>query len=250
MRINFFRLAFLRTMAVSLLMLLSEQTNAQYYLNIIHSDGTLQRYAVPTIDSILVNKIMPEYVDLGLSVKWATFNIGAVAPEDAGYSFAWAETESKKTFDWTSYKYCFGADNKLTKYCTNSDYSYDNVVDSITTLAPEDDAAYVNWGKGWRTPTYEEFQELQQNCTWTLGSLNGVSGFYVNSDIEGYQGHFIFLPLFIQNMNTGSWDGRYWSSTLSNDSPTRGYFLNINNWGVNVSQNNRCNGYVIRPVCQ
>ena len=37
-----------------------------------------------------------EAVDLGLSVKWATMNVGANAPEEYGDYFAWGETEPKE----------------------------------------------------------------------------------------------------------------------------------------------------------
>ena len=68
------------------------------------------------------SEIGHEYVDLGLSVKWATCNVGASKPEEYGDYFAWGETEPKSTYNWSTYKWCNGSDDILTKYCTNSRY--------------------------------------------------------------------------------------------------------------------------------
>jgi hypothetical protein len=121
----------------------------------------------------------PEYVDLGLSVKWATFNVGASKPEDYGDYFAWGETEPKEEYTWATYKW--GTSGKLTKY---------NTTDGKTILDPEDDAAYVNWGDKWRMPTDAERDELVENCTWTWTTQNSINGYKVT----GPNGNSIFLP--------------------------------------------------------
>ena len=90
-----------------------------------------------------------EYVDLGLpsGTLWATCNIGASSPEDYGYYFAWGETEpydengGKTTFNWSTYKWCNGDYNKITKYCDNSSYGNNGFTDGKTELDPDDDAA-------------------------------------------------------------------------------------------------------------
>ena len=91
------------------------------------------------------DKVQHEYVDLGLSVMWATCNIGADAPEDYGEYYAWGETETKKTYKWSTYKWCEGnnldsltLDNSLalTKY---NNISSCGTVDNKTILRPEDD---------------------------------------------------------------------------------------------------------------
>lgn len=87
-----------------------------------------------------------DLVDLGLSVKWATCNVGANTPEEYGDYFAWGETRPKDYYNWGTYKYCNGYYNTMTKYCTNSSYGK---VDNKTTLELEDDAAYINWGGSW-----------------------------------------------------------------------------------------------------
>ena len=93
-----------------------------------------------------------EYVDLGLSVKWATCNVGADSPEEYGYHFAWGETSPKTTYNWSTYKYCNGDEYSMTKYCDDSF----GTVDNKTTLELSDDAARVNWGGKWRMPTRAE----------------------------------------------------------------------------------------------
>ncbi len=80
------------------------------------------------------------YVDLGLpsGTLWATCNIGATKPEEYGDYFAWGETSTKDTYDWTTYKYSKGDEDELTKYCDDSDYGYNygynGFTDSLNTL--------------------------------------------------------------------------------------------------------------------
>ncbi|MBR5532185.1 MAG: T9SS C-terminal target domain-containing protein, partial [Bacteroidales bacterium] len=127
-----------------------------------------------------------EYVDLGLpsGIKWATCNVGANSPEDYGDYFAWGETEPKDYYDWSTYKYCNGSYDIMTKYFTDSDYG---TVDNKTTLELTDDAAHVNWGGNWRMPTKAEQDELRNtdNCTWEWTTLNGVEGYKVISKKNG-----------------------------------------------------------------
>ena len=130
-----------------------------------------------------------EYVDLGLSVKWATCNMGASSPEEYGDYYAWGETETKSTYDWNTYKWCKGSENTLTKYCTDSDYG---TVDNKTVLDPEDDVAHVKWGGNWRMPTDAEIEELRENCIWKWTTQNGKNGYKVTSKKNG---NSIFLPL-------------------------------------------------------
>lgn len=142
------------------------------------------------------------YVDMGLSVKWATCNVGADKPEDLGNYYAWGETESKSEYLLSNYRFSkwFISDETndstmtLTKYCNKAEYGFDGLVDNKTILDPEDDVAHVKWGGDWRIPTIEEWNELRDSCTWTWGDMNGVNGFYVTSNIPGYTDHSIFLP--------------------------------------------------------
>jgi hypothetical protein len=143
-----------------------------------------------------VSEVTYEYVDLGLSVKWATCNVGAVTPEGLGEYFAFGEIvpQTNRQYLWKSYAHCKGSSNTLTKYNTNSSYGYNGFVDNLTTLLPEDDAATVNWNSEWRIPTWNELLELKNNCTWVETIQNGVKGHKVTSKIDGYTDKFIFLP--------------------------------------------------------
>lgn len=112
-----------------------------------------------------------EWIDLGLSVKWATCNVGASKPEDYGDYYAWGETTTKSDYDWDTYKWCKGTYDTMTKYCTDSYYG---TVDNRTTLTSSDDVATVKWGSKWRMPTKEEMKELDEDCTWTWTTQNGA----------------------------------------------------------------------------
>ena len=135
-----------------------------------------------------------EYVDLGLSVKWATCKIGAKSETDYGSYFAWGETAEKADYTWDTYKWGKYAnsdktDEGMTKY---------NTKDGLTTLEAGDDPATVNWGSKWRTPTINECKELldKTKCVWTWitkkdADGNDVNGYTVTSKING---NSIFLP--------------------------------------------------------
>ncbi|MBQ0102709.1 MAG: Ig-like domain-containing protein [Prevotellaceae bacterium] len=187
-----------------------------------------------------------EYVDLGLSVKWATCNVGAVSPEDYGDYFAWGETEPKDYYDWSTYKWCNGSNNTLTKYCTSPSYG---TVDNKTVLDPEDDAAHVNWGGDWRMPTPAEQEELINNCTWKWTTQNGVKGYTVTSNING---NSIFLPAagycLGGDVRGQGYYGYYWSST--SDGSIIAYGLHVNSGSQYVGYDSRKLGYSVRAVCQ
>jgi hypothetical protein len=189
----------------------------------------------------------PEYVDLGLSVKWATCNVGASKPEDYGDYFAWGETKPKSTYKWSTYKWCNGSSSSLIKYNTNSS---DGIVDHKKTLDPSDDAAHVNWGGSWRMPTKAEQDELRINCTWIWTIQNGVNGYRVTSKKNGMS---IFLPAagYYEDSSPygdGSY-GDYWSSSLCTGNPDVSYYLYFDSSSANWYSSNRCYGRSIRPVC-
>ena len=166
-------------------------------------------YAMLFIEAAAVSlfaqdKVQHEYVDLGLSVKWATCNIGAEEPEDYGDYFAWGELEPKESYTWENYRFGVGGElpfeRKLSKYNTDRKRG---PVDNKTTLDRVDDVANVRWGGSWRIPTLEEWTELRRNCTWTADSINGVKVFKGTSNIPGYTDRSIFLPA-----------ADYWTSSL------------------------------------
>ncbi len=190
--------------------------------------------------------IFDSYVDLGLSVKWATCNVGATSPEEYGNYYAWGETEPKTTiYTWATYKWCNGSEDTLTKYCTSSSRG---TVDNKTVLDPEDDAAAVNWGGAWRMPTDAEWTELRENCTWTWTTKNGVNGY----EVKGTNGNSIFLPAagyryggFLYDAGS---DGSYWSSSLYTDGPSRALDVDIRSDGVYRNDYLRFCGQSVRPV--
>ena len=178
--------------------------------------------ATCTIKVVNQSDIVPEYVDLGLSVKWATFNLGATTPDDYGDYFSWGETETKEYYSVTNYKWGTGKEGgiRLTnifKYNTRS--SFGNV-DNITVLFPEDDVAHVKWGGIWRMPTKDEWEELLDKCSWIKTEQNGIKGIL----FTGSNGNSIFLPAAGVRVDK-SFDGfnvktkvfnkwGYWSSSL------------------------------------
>jgi hypothetical protein len=161
-------------------------------------------------------------VDLGLpsGTLWATCNIGAFASWASGFYFSWGETESKGVYEWSTYQYCNGSDTSLTKYCNDAYYGYNGFTDSLFVLQPDDDAATVIWGTDWRTPTFEDWQELLDNTThrYTTSS-NGTKGIL----FRGSNGKSIFLPITDPHPSSTypgyNNNGYYWSSSLSLDSP-------------------------------
>ena len=195
---------------------------------------------------------IPEMVDLGLSVKWASFNVGASAPEEYGNYFAWGETEPKEDYSWSTYKWCKGSYTTMTKYCNNSICGYNGFTDYKAVLSPEDDAAAVNWGDRWRIPTLTECQELLDNCTTIWTTLNGVYGRKFTSNKSGHTEKWIFFPAAgirhgTSLDNAGSY-GYYWSSSLYTDFPVFAYGVYFDSGSVNWDGSSRCYGLSVRPV--
>ena len=161
-----------------------------------------------------------DYVDLGLSVKWAISNVGASSPEQFGNYYAWGETETKSTYNRETYKWDA---NWPTKYISHSFY-YTN--DNKTILDPEDDAASVNMGGNWRTPTIDEWEELTNNCERENFILNGIKGVLYTSKISGYTERQIFIPNAgyysngsYYNFKSGDYydDAYYWTANRNPD---------------------------------
>ena len=183
------------------------------------------------------------YVDLGLSVKWATCNVGATTPEGYGYYFAWGETSTKENYDWSTYFDTNDGGSTFSKYNNNG---------GKTVLDPEDDAAHVNWGGSWRMPTKAEWQELLDNCTWTETWLNGKRCYRVTSNKEGYTDKFIFLPAAggrsgsdLYGVGAG---GISWSSSLNEYHSYYAWFLVFGFGNHYLNYNDRHDGLSVRPV--
>lgn len=193
-----------------------------------------------------------EYVDLGLSVKWATCNVGASQPYEYGDYFAWGETEAKSDYSWSTYKYGtykFDTSSNMTKYCTSSSYG---TVDNKTTLEAADDAATANMGGKWRMPTKAELDELCTQCTWTWydegnTEFNGVAG----HKVTGTNGKSIFLPAAGYRYGTSLYSagsvGEIWSASLNEGGPYGAYLVSFT-WDWIAWSYYRCYGYTVRAV--
>lgn len=167
-----------------------------------------------------------DYVDLGLpsGTLWATMNIGADEPEDYGDYFAWGETEPKHDYDWSNYKWCDGAHDKLTKYCVKNQ---DGKIDNKTELDPDDDAATANWGSEWCMPSKEQVDELVAECNWEWTTKNGVKGYLVTSKRNDAS---LFLPAAGVCIEGGdvlddNYSGHYWLRTLDVHEASRFAFV-------------------------
>lgn len=187
-------------------------------------------------------------VDLGLSVYWATCNIGASKPEDYGDYYAWGETETKSDYSWSTYKFGSSSSGPFSKYNSRSSYG---IVDNKTVLDPEDDVAHVKLGGQWRMPTYAEWTELRNKCTWTWTSDyngTGVSGRIVTAP----NGNIIFLPatggrVDSELYHAGSY-GDYWSSSLISDNPYVAFSIVFYSGEVYWGSELRFIGQSVRPV--
>lgn len=209
------------------------------------------RFTVRPVYSEPVQPV-PEYVDLGLSVYWATHNVGTVLPEGYGYYFAWGETSEKDEYWWFKdygheYNYKFGDPSYgVTKYGT------------LTTLETEDDAASAQWKNSWRMPTRSEMQELLDNCelVWENDyNGTGVKGYTLTSNKKGYRHVSIFLPAAGYKLEGSHIDDglscNYWSSTVDNLVPAHasGFFkgLSVDNTAVGHTRSDGCTVRAVMP---
>ena len=231
---------------------LFKPSEIQYSRSAEGNNGNLY-YAFPQrlVHDTIVPKPEPEYVDLGLSVKWATFNVGATSPNEIGNFYAWGEIEPKDTYTVNNYKWWNKTSKETTKYCTIDSLAYGGIADGLTELQPQDDIAHTLKGEHWRMPDLDECKELGNGCTWTVSTRQGQIGFEGTSKING---NTIFLPVvgFRAGVNlVHETLGGYWSSTLNieKQSCAMGLYLNRETPSVGIYYNSsRQNGFLIRPV--
>ena len=121
---------------------------------------------VATVSVFAQDKAQNEYVDLGLSVEWATCNVGAATPTEVGYYYNWNSNNAL----WNVFK----------------DKAFQKAVGDITKLQQ---------GEDWRTPSNDEMIELLSYCTWTWVENADSCGFKVTSNIEGFTDRSIFFPV-------------------------------------------------------
>ena len=242
-------------------LLLTLSAGAQTLRGDVNGDGAVNVADVTELVDIILNgdkeepdtPVVPDEpttnsraIDLGLSVKWASCNVGATAPWGYGGYYAWGETEEKSDYSWETYKYCNGSYYSMTKYCTNSEYG---TVDNKTTLEPGDDVAAVKWGGTWRMPTIEEQEELLNNCIWEWTAIKDVNGYLVT----GPNGNSIFLPA------AGSYSigvfaqgalGHYWANSMRRPSENEYAFSLDFNSSDHSHGGSRFEGRSVRPVCE
>ena len=185
-----------------------------------------------------------EYVDLGLSVKWAKWNLGAKAPEEIGDYFSWGELNPKSEYNQDNYK--FKENELFTKYNTKEKYGN---VDNLSQLELSDDAAHQILGGNWRMPTAKEAKELRDNCSLSKTTINGIKGWKFTSKIKGYTDKWIFLP-DAGHMNgdkvASSTESFYWTSSLYIRRPDCGLMV-LPIW-LDDNRSDRYDGLTIRPV--
>ena len=171
-----------------------------------------------------------EAVDLGLPsrLQWASCNIGASSPEECGDYFAWGEIDPKSNyseFNSVTHK------KKIKQIVGDANY----------------DVSTAKLGKSWKTPTKEDFEELVNNCTWVLTTVNGVNGY----EVTGPNGNSIFLPATGyydgKNVNNDGNSGEYWSSTPHKDTEYS-YYLCYAGGNYYTFYNCRYVGRCVRPV--
>ncbi len=172
-----------------------------------------------------------EYVDLGLSVKWATCNVGASSPSDYGDYYAWGETSTKSSYD---------EDNSNT---------YVKSINDIGGNSSYDVARY-RWGGLWRLPTKAELEELKTKCTWTWTTQGGHNGYKVT----GKNGKSIFLPAagfrYGTSLQYDGERGNYWSSTPYEGGTYGAYILYFNSSYHSTGWDYRYYGRSVRPVVE
>lgn len=189
-------------------------------------------------------------VDLGLpsGLKWSSMNLGARFPYDTGNYYQWGCIEPARAATWDDY--CYGRQNVIYKYCTDSRL---NAYDGLTVLQPEDDAATLIMGDGWRMPTREEAIELWKYCTREWETHGNICGYR----FTGPNGKSIFLPAtgYLDKngqLRDNNVDGLYWTSTLYTRNNNGAYGLitrkGEGSVGVCWGPNNRQYARAIRPV--
>lgn len=232
----------MKKLFTSILMLALTLTVQAQTMNVHFKNGTKVEFNSVNVDYVDFTEkpsdptLTPgDYVDLGLSVKWASCNLGASTPAGKGGYYAWGETSTKTKYTEENYAY----------YKEGSGYT--DIGKNIS--GTQYDAATVNLGKDWRMPTKDEVQELCEKCTFTYGEVDGVKGYYAT----GKNGNSIFLPCY--GYKTGTWDrsedqGYFWTGSINNDNSYFGVSLWLYNGEPSISHYaaSKYEGLLIRPV--
>ena len=167
-----------------------------------------------------------DYVDLGLSVKWATCNVGADSPEEYGNYYAWGEINTKS------------------RYIVDNCGTWEKNIGDIKGTSR--DVAHQKWGGNWRIPTVEEFKELVDKCDWDWDGDGYI--------VTGPNGNSIFLPAaggrLEDELYYGGLDGFYWSSTPYSENTEDAIILGFDRGTWNMFRYYRFYGFSVRPVLE
>ena len=184
---------------VMLALLAMQQLAIAQTVNVHFKNGQVIEYPSANVDYVDFSaKPAPptvtagQVVDLGLSIYWASCNLGAESPEIKGDQYAWGETKTKTKYNTNNYS-----------YYDSSTQTFINIGSNIS--GTEYDAATVNLGSEWRMPTSNEMYELLNNCTWEWIQMNGVNGYKVT----GENGNSIFLPQAVYWTGNDGYDETY-----------------------------------------
>ena len=231
------------------------------YMNYLTASNTLQ-----PLDTDISNPTypVPDAIDLGLSVLWASCNLGAGEETETGYYFAWGETGPKNKYTWADYAHSDDSGTGFTKYCYSGAEKWwtgTGDPDGLTELEAGDDPARVHLGGKWRMPTRWELWELWDFISYEGGELhyetrNNVFGFSICSPTTGKS---VFFPcagrVEDSRIEYFGKSGYYWTSSLSRNNmngPAGAYFIGVDGAveSVNEWSCGRFYGIPIRPVCE
>lgn len=227
----------MKKLILSAICLMAITTVIAQTVNVHFKNGQVINYNADNVDFVDFSAKAPdptltagEVVDLGLSVYWASCNLGASKPEEYGDYYAWGETAPKASYNKKNYT-----------YYNSSTTEYIDIGSEIS--GTEYDAAHVNLGGDWRMPTKAEAQELINKCTWEWTQIDGVNGYKVT----GPSGKSIFLPaagLFEYESNKSL---RYWTGTRTSSISSAWYLVGYSS-SHSVDVDGRYFGLSIRPI--
>lgn len=219
-----------------------DKAYSDYVTQVISASGEIFRSALTSVDSITfvrnaAGEVAADAIDLGLSVKWSAYNIGATEVEGYGNYFAWGETEYKRDYSQDTYQHW--------------DAAKQNYVDIGSNISgTQYDVAHVKLGGKWRMPTLAEARELVEKCKADWTTVNNVVGY----KFTGPNGNSIFLPAAGYRNGTeaasAGISGYYWTSTIDPDYNTDAYYIYFFNGNVGNLSNSRTYGRAVRPVTE
>lgn len=252
---------------LAILLLLTTCISTSFICSCSNDDAIAYEKPLRNADAELScpNNHHPHAIDLNLpsGTIWSCCNIGANSPEEYGNYFAWGETSKKRNYKWSTYKWMNKGESdwsQINKYTSADIYRnacwYSNgifVGDNKTELDPEDDAATVNWGRGWQMPSLFQLEELinSRNTLIEWVKVNGVKGILIKSiNIDHPQS--IFLPAAgccnYTSIDNAGISGGYWSRSLTKDCSYSGRRLLFGPMGIMAYYSYRFYGRSVRPV--